>query len=548
MANSFLNESQIKENWLPLIVEAVGEEDANRMASWLPIYAHNHALSESANATVGSVPGMGAVALPEVPGSQYDFGTAKKGSGDKPVSYLTMALQIAADTVGLNVVPVVPADSPLTILTYADFIYADGKLDSKAQKPKIFKADVTLKPTVKVGAIVTFGDDLTTVYLGKSRLQGYPIFMVKKSNDAKTLNEILDAATAIKANDGAETDATLNDQDKTAKYVRALEDHISGYSGVLFTKLMAAADGAESVEAMKFAAMPYNREEGESNNSLDLGMKFYSKSVQAETWQVSIATTREQIDDARQFGFDIAGKAQKALINEASQSLNKNILERIFALGAKNHKNIFESTGEHYNVNFDNAAGTQATDFVLGWDADGNLTTIKTDQPVPMAKATTGGETLITAQRRILDQILAAGNMVGVRGRREPADTIVTNATVGTLLQTIQGFSLAPVQNNLKKTVGLRMLGSIAGMNVYVDPNMNPADTRVAVFRKGDGESPGLIYMPYRIADIVSTIAEDTMAPKFQLKSRGKLVEAGHNPEVFYMVIKINVSGAGLLR
>ncbi len=550
--NSVINESQIRDKWCPIIEDAIGTTNQNQnVMDWLPIYAHNHAISESSYATLGNTPGMGAVSLPTVAQSQFGFQTAANGSGDKPVSYLAMSMQIAADTVGFNCVPVVPADSPLTILTYADFIYADGKIDSKTNVPSIFKVDATVPAAMVPGSIVTFTDpaspgvgSMVTVYLGKSRLQGFPILLVKSIPANQSITDMLTLDNTGSFATGSAT-GTLTVNDVNAQNVRALEDHIAGFSGVLFSKLLAAATPADSVTAMLYAVQPYNRADGESTNTRSMGLKFYNKAVEAETWQVDIATTREQVDDARQFGFDVHGKAQKVLVNEATQSINKNILEKIFELGAKNHLQVFNSTGNHFNVNFDYASGVGSTDFVLGWDNAGNLTTIST--PTPIAKVGTGGETLMTAQRRILDMLLAAANEIGIRGRREPGDTIVANSQVGTVLQSIQGFQAAPTSNTIKPTAGLRMLGTLSGMNIFIDPNMPSNDTRVAVFRKGDGETPGLIYMPYRIADIVSTIAENTMSPKYQLKSRGKLVEAGHTPHVYYITLRINTQ-FGLLR
>ena len=554
--NGLINEAYISDKWSQIIEEATGLTKSSSVMSWLPKYCHFHAVNESAYATPANTPGMGAVTLPGSPNGQYNFSSQSKGSGDKPVSYLALAMQIAADTVGFNCLPIVPADGPLTILTYADFIYAGGDPASTTARPDVFKADVTLPSGLATGAILTLLDTAnasaalaTLVYLGKSRLQGFPIFWIKTIAAGKAVNDCLTAATA--AGDRNITDGTVSGavtiNSTTAQFVKALEDHIAGFSGRLFAELAAAGSPAASVTAMKYATQPYQRGVGESTNTRSLGMKFYNKSVEAETWQVDIAATREQVEDAKQFGFSVAEKARKILVNETAQSLNKNILDRIFGMGARNHANIYNSTGNHFNVNFDYASGSGQTTFVIGWDNTGTLTTITTGTAVPIAKVGTGGETLMTAQRRILDQILAAANEIGIRGRREAGDTVVTNSQVGTLLQSIQGFQAAPMENTIKKVAGLKMLGTLAGLNLYVDPNMTFDDTRVAVFRKGDGETPGLVYMPYRIADIVETIAESTMGPKFQLKSRGKIVELGQNPELYYITLKINTQ-SGLLR
>jgi hypothetical protein len=81
-------------------------------------------------------------------------------------------------------------------------------------------------------------------------------------------------------------------------------------------------------------------------------------------------------------------------------------------------------------------------------------------------------------------------------------------------------------------------IGAIAGVTVYVDPTMSWNDTRVAVGRKGDGNSPGLVFMPYLMAESVETIAEGTMAPKIAVKSRFALVDAGFHPETMYYTLQ----------
>jgi hypothetical protein len=68
-------------------------------------------------------------------------------------------------------------------------------------------------------------------------------------------------------------------------------------------------------------------------------------------------------------------------------------------------------------------------------------------------------------------------------------------------------------------------------MTVYCDPNMAGYDNRVCVGRKGGKDEPGVHFCPYILADSVRIIAENTMAPKLQIKSRYALVDAGYFPE-----------------
>jgi hypothetical protein len=140
--------------------------------------------------------------------------------------------------------------------------------------------------------------------------------------------------------------------------------------------------------------------------------------------------------------------------------------------------------------------------------------------------------------------ILAAGNVVAQRGRRGPANFIVTNLKLATALQSNSGYTFSPMANTFTQTNGsLYPLGTIAGMTVYVDPNMLYADTRVLVGRKGAADEPGTVFCPYLMAESVKLITEGTGAPKVIIKSRYALVDAGFHPETQYITLFFNTSG-----
>jgi len=72
-------------------------------------------------------------------------------------------------------------------------------------------------------------------------------------------------------------------------------------------------------------------------------------------------------------------------------------------------------------------------------------------------------------------------------------------------------------------------------------------DTRIVIGRKGDGNSPGLVFMPYLMAEAVQTIAEGTMAPKVAVKSRYALVEAGFHPQTMYYTLGVKFNGYSMI-
>ena len=120
---------------------------------------------------------------------------------------------------------------------------------------------------------------------------------------------------------------------------------------------------------------------------------------------------------------------------------------------------------------------------------------------------------------------------------------------VASAIQSVAGFVAYPMANTVNQVAGsIYPLGSIAGINVYTDPSVAFGDLNVLVGRKGDGNGPGLVFMPYLMAESVQAIVEGTMAPKVAVKSRYALVEAGFHPQTQYEDFAITLAnGATLL-
>jgi hypothetical protein len=287
-----------------------------------------------------------------------------------------------------------------------------------------------------------------------------------------------------------------------------------------------------------------------------MGMQAFTKFVEAETFQVAATVTTEQIQDLnRQYGIDVLSMMENALVNEISQSINKHILFRAFALGWQNHFNIVNTEGTNFNINVNGNTSTVANAVCLGNETAFGGTAANGDYaglPIAIPAFATYGaggaafENQGTIQRRIQSKILAAGNMVAQRGRRGPANFAVTNLQIATALQDSAQFTFYPLANTVNQNNGaLYPIGTLAGITIYVDPNMEYNDTRILVGRKGADEEPGLKFMPYLMAESIQTIAEGTMAPKIAVKSRYALVEAGFHPETQYLTFIVNTYTSG---
>jgi|NOAtaT_6_FD_contig_111_827076_length_4285_multi_6_in_0_out_0_2 hypothetical protein len=535
-----LNEQEIFAKWAPILESEVGITERNRV-EWMAKYCHYHELYESNSYSVlGAVNGMGATRFPGDPGTQDAFYGADKGSGDKAHTLLPLAMQVAAQTVGLDLVPVVPMPGPMGVLTYLDFVYAGGKTGGTSTGnniPLMVRAtwsDYTNVPAFVAGGTSAVVNGISFGFIGQSRIDGMPIFHVRQSTSAgmtggtilSNLNTILGAAGIGGVTGAAATNIEL---------VKALEDHITGFSG----KALLENDytGFDIND-------PYSRADGEGTMDNIMNLSLFNKSVEAKTFQVAAAVTREQVQDLKQFGVDAVSQVESVLINELTQSINKNILDRLFFLGERNHEFVLRTQGQNFFLNLGASAITvgascsNATNF----GAYIQSTALRTQVVQATEVANSASENLHTRQRKIMSKILAIANLIAIRGRRGPATFVVTNGQVCSALQDVAGFIPAPMANTINQMSGsLYPIGTLAGLAIYNDPNRAWNDTRFCVGRKGDGNSPGLVFMPYLMAESVQTIAEGTMAPKVAVKSRYALVEAGFHPETMYLTSGVNL-------
>lgn len=475
---NLINEAEIRATWSPIIESATGINDSVKLA-WMSQYCHNHKLYEDASfmslGTAGNIFGMGATALPS--GIGAGGVSTVNGSGDKSPSLLPLAMQVAAQTIGLDLVPVVPMAGPMGLLSYLDFVYEGGKV-----------AGTTTPTYIKTDGLVI--DAAHAILIGTSRIDGKNIYKITATGSALVDGGSVVLSTLFDSNGGADDGTAV-----TVELVKALEDHVKGF---------VAADEAGN---------PFSREAGEQTYDKIMGLSLFSKTVSAETFQVAAAVTREQVQDLKQFGVDAIAQAEAVLTNELSQGINQYVLGRIRTLGTDNITAAFTLNGF--------------------------------DLTLPAASALGGGgETLPSIHRRILSQILAAANLIANRGRRGAGNFAVCGPQTATVLQSISGFVANPMANTFAQAAGaIYPLGSVAGINIYTDPTMDWGDYSIAVGRKGDGNGPGIVFMPYLMAESVQTIAEGTMAPKIAVKSRFALVDAGFHPETQYVTFKVKGGG-----
>ena len=564
-----LNETQQK--WANIISEEYGVKDQNKL-SWMSQYAQNHEIHESVqdgsmkvSGGIYSTPlntmGLGDPKMPSNAGVAGGlFGTQVPGSGDIPMSTLTMALEVAAVTIGLELVPVIPANGPWAMLSYMDTPYAGGKLDTignltsldgkgpdAENKPIYVKVNATwedadwtaikkLKAANKKAVTISNGGTtkLEGEYIGYSRIEGAIILKVKSATDAgadTSIADVMRVATSVKI-DGHTATATAGTL--KAELVATNADHVQEFSNFR---------GSED---------PMSRAENETGVGNTIGARMFTKLVQMGAYEVTGSVTRQQLQDMPLYGVDVIGKVLEAMQNEISQAINNRILDRVFKLGVENANNQYRIQGVDLNLYLNDVNGTGLA--LNKFDAyskyvclDGKEPSYLKDRTVPNAIQNTAAENVTTHQRRIMSRILAAANLIANVSRRGRGQWVVTNTQILSALQDASAFVIAPMVNTLVQdgSKSLYFAGSIAGLNLYVNPYMTWDDTRVCVGRKSNGNDPGVIFMPYILADTVQTIVEGTMAPKLLVNSRFAIVDAGFHPEQSYYTFMVQTAGDG---
>jgi hypothetical protein len=532
------NDTRLANTWKP-ILEGYGANVES--TPWLAEYAHNHAIFDNTapifeQTTPGvffQTPGSlgGFMGNPQAPTSgQTPFGTvggnyvkgssSDSGSGDKFPSLLPVAIQVAAKTIGFDLVPVIPMDSPVGFLPYLDYLYAGGRTSGSDFDPYLVKLEgvkadlLTAIPEPGDGVRTQGGGDITAEFVGFSRVDGTMI--IKITNDSSTGGATtIDgefAGNDIDIDFGAGfVNQNLPIAGVTAvSLVSALENHISGFTSVSDADYNNQPFNGSYLPATGQVPGSMKREAGENSKFRQMGLRMFTKFVEAETDQVSISATVEQIQDLnRVWNYDVISMLENVAVNDLAQSINKRLVDRVLTLS------------QYHNTEIDLVEGT-------------GITTLD------LAAGAGGFENVSTLQRRMVTKVLELANLIYHRGRFGAGTFMVTNGRLASALADVAGYSIATVPTDMAGVAGnLYPAGKVYGVQVYVDPNMAWGDTRLTIGRKGADEEPGVKFMPYIMAESLQTISEGTFSPKIGMKSRYAITEAGWHPETQYVAMDI---------
>ena len=561
MSHIRIDNAKATKKWAP-VLENMGV--TGDRVEWMAEYAEFHSINENAYVNASNVAGMGGVFAPQPAayagntiGGNYAATTAGGtiGSGDVGQNLLPVAMKIAAQTIGLDLVAVKPTPGPKIDLLYIDFQYDDTRLGDSDERPQVFKLNTTNNSTL-VAAIQTGTVGSTIVntqgglangrffysikatgtaslggatvsttepaskegvveFLGFSRIDGFPMFRAfRQANTAHTgVNQFTTAWGFDQTrNTFAPTASMVSQIEKiagvvptgtTIELISALEDHIPGFS----TNFGGVPSGSAQ------GSYPMSREEDDNSYAGVIGPKISSKTIAVGTIEVTSALRRTEIEDIKaNTGMDIVQKMESILVNELSQTISKQIVAKIFEMGSLNRASAPIRTGSETIFDLNTTyAGTGVV----------------------------GGETTHAVQRKLITKIAHASNYIATEGRVGPAQYLITNGGLAAALQDIAGYTINPVKSKLNGQGQLYPVGSIGDIAIYVDPYMKYNDNRIVLGRKNNPDQPGIIFVPYLMAQSISVISEATFAPRMLLRSRYAVAEVGWFPQKQFMTIQV---------
>jgi len=558
MSHIRIDKQKAIKKWSP-VLENMGVEGDR--VEWMSEYAEFHSINENAYVNASNVTGMGAVLNPVV-GVNNPTGTIQganwtgvAGSGDVGQNLLPVAMKIAAQTIGLDLVAVKPTPGPKIDLLFIDFRYDDTRTGDADERPQVFKLNAininaiksailtgggasinqstgglqngpfyySINPTGQSGLNATASQTIpgtaskqgVVEFLGFSRIDGFPMF--------RAFRQVNTAHTVVggPANSAWQFDQTRNTFSPTSSMisqitsiagtptntptvdlVSALEDHIPGFS----------ANWAQYGSGFN-GQYPMDRGMDDDSYAGVIGPKISSKTVAVGTIEVSSALRRTEIEDIKaNTGMDIVQKMESILVNELSQTISKQIVAKIFELGTLNR------TSAPLNATTGNSI----------FDLDTNY-----------ANGTLGGETTHAVQRKLITKIAHASNFIATEGRVGPAQYLITNGGLAAALSDIAGYTINPVKSKMNASGQLYPVGSIGDISIYVDPYMRYNDNRIVLGRKNNPDQPGIIFVPYLMAQSISIISEATFAPRMLLRSRYAVTEVGWFPQKQFMTIQV---------
>jgi hypothetical protein len=219
------------------------------------------------------------------------------------------------------------------------------------------------------------------------------------------------------------------------------------------------------------------------------------------------------------YGVDVVEKTKAQLVNQISQKISVEIVEKVKELGLRNRAQAPA------------APAAMAAALAAGGITDGKIY----DMSVTATATALGGEHNASISRKLWAKVQQASYFVATDGRIGGIDYIITSGTVAGIIKGVERYTINPLDAKMAATGQLQPAGSVDGIKIYVDPYMGPQDLTIYMGRIGIKEEPGIKFLAYMLAESVEITSERTMAPRLYMYSRYAVTEFGFFPEKQYM-------------
>jgi len=563
-----VNMDEATKKWKP-IVEKLGVTDPEKVASMCE-YAELHAghiSSGMIKENVGysnpaNTAGMGAVAFPTLTG--IPGVPSITGSGDLGQTMLPGALKIAAQTIGLELVPTINVNSNVVDFLYFDWTYDDTngfnadersstfkyrptadadftalkaflraemvannvtELRGRLSKPLYFHLsggsmgaavaayDATVKPTGSLQGWVEFR--------GFSRLDEYVMFRVyTQDNTASTGSWTFSTALNTFPATGAITtllSSALIDDTLTSA---------ASFAAVAVASVAQVSLNEDNVDGFLTNGEKTGMTRGawDTTQANKVGPNSKTARVEMGVAHVKASLRLSEVQDwKKMYGTDVVQKTQAQLVNLMSQKISIEIVEKIKEMALLNRSQAQA------------APATMAAALATAGITDGKIF----DYSVSAAAALLSGEHNASISRKIWAKVTSASYYILNDGRIGRADYLICSSTVIAALRSIEGYTINPMAAKFSVGGQLVPAGEVDGIKMYVDPYMQPGDLTIYLGRKGKADEPGIKFFAYLLAETVEITSEATMGPTLYMYSRFAIAEFGWFPHKQYMAIKV---------
>jgi len=253
-----------------------------------------------------------------------------------------------------------------------------------------------------------------------------------------------------------------------------------------------------------------------TETTLTLKVNPYNHKLNTYQISSSISSINEIESLQKNFGIDALGEMAKALISESSNLMTNLYIQELDDLALKNlpeYKGFLQKT--------------------IAWCYKLFGKTYR-----PLIK--------IKNQRELLFALLVQRNLIAHTSRLGPANFAIVNSRIASVLQNNSSFiSNAPkqVQHNIDR---LYPIGTIAGLEIYVDANKTWINNSIIVGYKSAKTQPGLLLVYKENSNNLMLITEKTFASKLILKSKYNIIKHGLKPELNYRKIELDFDYAKL--